>query len=76
MVCNEHQNDWDVHLPHIEYAYNNSISAAMGFAPNEAHLGILLRLPLTVFDRSYGGAHQGLDYDMLAYCVLTLERQQ
>ena len=20
MVCNEHQNDWDVHLPHVEYA--------------------------------------------------------
>ena len=23
MVCNEHQNDWDVHLPHVESAYNN-----------------------------------------------------
>ena len=23
MVCNEHQNDWDVHLPHAESAYNN-----------------------------------------------------
>ena len=21
VVCNEHQNDWDVHLPHAEYAY-------------------------------------------------------
>ena len=20
MVCNEHENDWDVHLPHVEYA--------------------------------------------------------
>ena len=20
MVCNEHQNDWDAHLPHVEYA--------------------------------------------------------
>ena len=27
MVCNEHQNDWDVHLPYVEYAYNNSVSA-------------------------------------------------
>ena len=26
IVCNEHQNDWDVHLPHVEYAYNNSVS--------------------------------------------------
>ena len=29
MVCNEHQNDWDVHLPHVEYVYNNSVSAAL-----------------------------------------------
>ena len=28
MVCNEHQNDWDVHLTHVKYAYNNSDSAA------------------------------------------------
>ena len=37
MVCNEHQNDWDVHLPHVEYAYNNSVSAATGLAPNKVH---------------------------------------
>ena len=61
MVCNEHQNDWDVHLPHVEYAYNNSVSAATGLAPNEVHMGRLPRLPLTVFDRSYGGMHQNLD---------------
>ena len=35
MVCNEHQNDWGVHLLHVEYAYNNSVSAATGLAPNE-----------------------------------------
>ena len=33
MVCNEHQNDWDVHLPHVEYAYNNSVSAARASPP-------------------------------------------
>ena len=76
MVCNEHQNDWDVHLPHVEYAYNNSVSAATGLAPNEVHIGRLLRLPLTVFDRSYGGTHQNLDRDQLAYCDLARERQQ
>ena len=32
MVCNEHQNDWNAHLPHIEHAYNNSVSAAKGLA--------------------------------------------
>ena len=36
-LCNEHQNDWDVHLPHVEYAYNNSVSAATGLAFNEVH---------------------------------------
>ena len=45
MVCNEHQNDWDYHLPHVEYAYNNSVSAATGLAPNEVHIGRLPRLP-------------------------------
>ena len=43
MVCNEHQNDWDVHLPHVEYAYNNSVSAATGLASNEVHIGRLPR---------------------------------
>ena len=38
MVCNEHQNDWDVHLPHVEYAYNNSVSAATGLAPLKSTL--------------------------------------
>ena len=30
MVCNKHQNNWGVHVPHVEYAYNNSVSAATG----------------------------------------------
>ena len=76
MVCNEHQNDWDVHLPHVEYAYNNSVSAATGLAPNEVHIGRLPRLPLTVFDRSYGSDHQSLDRDQLAYCDLARDRQR
>ena len=76
MICNEHQNDWDVQLPHVEYAYINSVSAATGLAPNEVHMGRLPRLPLTVFDRSYGGMHQNPDRDQLAYCDLARERQQ
>ena len=38
--------------------------------------GQLPRLPLTVFDRFYGGVHQSLDRDHLAYCDLARERQQ
>ena len=76
MVCNEHQNNWDAHLLHVEYAYNNSISAATGLASNEVHIGRLPRLPLAVFDRSHGGAHQSLDRDHLVFCDLARERQQ
>ena len=76
MVCNEHQNDWDAHLPHVEYAYNNSVNAATGLAPNEVHIRRLPRPPLAVFDRSHGRARQGLDRDHLAYCDLARERQQ
>ena len=47
MICNEHQNDWDVHLPHVEYAYNNSVSAATGLAPNEVHMERLPRASLS-----------------------------
>ena len=32
VAVNERQNDWDEHLPHIEFAYNNSVSEATGFA--------------------------------------------
>ena len=39
IVCNEHPNDWDVHLSHVEYA-----SAATGLAFNEVHIGGLPRL--------------------------------
>ena len=49
MVVNERQHDWHLYLPHVEFAYNNSVSAAMGLAPNEVHVGRLSRLPLTVF---------------------------
>ena len=41
MVVNERQDDWDLHLPHVEFAYNNSVSAATGLAPNVVHMGRL-----------------------------------
>ena len=30
MVVNERQDHWDLRLPHVEFAYNNSVSAARG----------------------------------------------
>ena len=76
MMVNEKQNDWDEHLPYIEFAYNNSVSAATGLAPNEVHLGRLPRLPLTIFERSNVGGHQSLNRDQLDYCNLIRDRQQ
>ena len=68
MVVNERQDHWDLHLPHIEFAYNNSANAATGLALNEVHMGRLLRLPLTVFDRTGVVGHQSLARDHLVYC--------
>ena len=59
-VVNERQDDWDLQLPHVEFAYNNSVSAATGLAPSEAHMGRLPRLPLTVFERTGVAGHQSL----------------
>lgn len=61
IVCEEDQNDWGVHLSHVEYAYNNTVSAATGLGPNEVHIGHLSRLPLTVFHQSCSDAYQRLE---------------
>ena len=76
MVVNERQDDWDLHLPHVEFADNNSVSTAPGLAPNEVHMGRLPRLPLTVFDRTGVVGHQSLARDHLAYCDLATDRQK
>ena len=64
-----------MHL-HVEFAYNNSVSAATGLAPNEAHMGRLPRLPQTTFERTGVFGHQSLARDHLAYCDLATDRQQ
>ena len=73
MVVNERQDDWDLQLPHVEFAYNNSVSAATGLAPNEVHMGRLPRLPLTVFERTGVAGHQSLAGEHLAYCDLAID---
>ena len=76
VVVNEGQDDWDLHLPHVDFAYNNSVSAATGLAPNEVHMGRLSCLPLTVFDRPSVVGHQSLARDHRAYCDLATDRQK
>ena len=76
MVVNERQDDWDAHWPHVEFAYNNSVSTATGLAPNEVHMNRLNRLPLTVFEHPYARGHQSLARDQLEYVDLAADRQR
>ena len=76
MVVNERQDDWDLQLPHVEFAYNNSASAVTGLAPNEVHMGRLPPLPLTVSERTGVKRHQSLARVHLTYCDLATDRQQ
>ena len=75
-MVNERQDDRDLQLPHVEFAYNNSVSVATGLAPNEVHMGRLPRLPVTVFERTGVAVHQSLARDHPAYCDLATDRQQ
>ena len=74
MVVNERQDNWDVPLPHVEFANNNAVSAATGLAPNEVHVNRLPRLPLTIFEYHYARGHQSLARDHLEYCDLAADR--
>ena len=38
---------WDEQLPHVEFVYNISVSAATGLAPNEVHMGRGFRASLS-----------------------------
>ena len=38
MAVNELQNNRDKQLPHVEFAYNNSVSAAIGLAAIKVYL--------------------------------------
>ena len=72
MVDNERQDDWDLRLPHVEFAYNNSVSAATDLAPNEVHRSRLSQLPLTVIDRIGVVGQHSLTRDHLAYRDLVI----
>ena len=63
-------------LPRVEFAYNNSASAATGLAPNDVHMGRLRCPPLTMFERTDVFGNQRLDRDHLACYDLTTNCQQ
>ena len=76
LVISEQQDDWDEWLPYVVQAYNNSVSAATGLAPNEIHLGRMPRLPMTVIDECVVKGHKGEKQDQLLYLDIVRERQQ
>lgn len=45
MVVNNKQNDSDVHLAPVESAYNDSVSTAIGLAPNKVLSAVFLVFP-------------------------------
>ena len=67
MVVNEQHYDWDLQLPHVEFAYNISVSAATGLSPNGIHIGRLPRLSVMVFERTGVAGHQSLARNYLTY---------
>ena len=64
MIVNERQDYWNSHLPHVQFSYNHSVSAATELTPNEVHMNHLPHLPLTVFEHPH--ARGQLEYDGLA----------
>ena len=74
MVVNELQNIWDEQLPHVEFAYNISVGAGTGLAPNEVLMGRLVRLHFTIFERTGVAGHQSLARDHLADRDLATDR--
>ena len=76
VVVKNRQDDWDLQLSYVEFAYNNSVSAAKDLAPSEIQMGRLPRFPLTVFEHTGVTEHQSLARDQLAYCGLATDRQQ
>ena len=76
MVLKERQDDWDAHLPHVEFACINFVSAGTGLTPNEVRMAKLPWLPPTVFDRTGVVGHQSLPRDHLAYCDLATDRRK
>ena len=76
LVISEQQDDWDEWLSYVVQAYNNSVSAATGLAPNKIHLGRMPRLPTTKIYECVVKGHTGEKQDQLLYLDIVRGRQQ
>lgn len=75
-MVNERQDGWDALLSQVEFAYNTSVSATTGLAPNEVHMSLLPRLPRNAMEHQQASGHQGLDRDHVEHCDLAADRQK
>lgn len=66
-VVNDCQDNWNVHLPHIGFAYNNSLSVVTGLAPNRIRLGHLPRFPIVILEQGHIPGNQSLQRYQRAY---------
>lgn len=71
---NERQDDWDIVLPHVEFAYDSSVRQATGLAANDVHIGRILHLRLSVMHQPAIGGPQRKDRDQFACCNLAVDR--
>ena len=74
LIADNHTN-WDELLLHAIAAHNNSVNRGTGLAPNEIHIGLYQRLPMTILERRGARDHQGLRRDHLDFLQLMRERQ-
>ena len=66
MVVNKRKDVWNSPLPHVEFSFNSSVSAATDFTPNEVRMGRLPRLSLPRFSNAMESPHtRGLARDHL-----------
>lgn len=76
LVVDENQHDRDERLPVVEFAYRNSVSAAIGLALNQAHIGRLPRLLLTILERPHDDGRHCLVRYQLVRCDIATDCQQ
>ena len=76
MIVNARQDNWNMHLPLVRFAYNNSVSPATCLAPNEVHMGRLPQLSLSIVDCTGVAEHQSLASDHVANSDLATHRQK
>ena len=74
-LISDYQNNWDEMLLHVVAVHNNNVSRGTGLAPNEAHKGRYLYLPVSLLAGSCEKGHQSAKRDQLHYLELMQNRQ-